>query len=724
MNKTIQMTWCPFILASMLGCVTKQTATGEAPVIEDLGTLHFALEPGPSDVAGVIVVVEGEGIEIREYVSILESMRLPEGILDNAGSDHVFTDVYFTLPPGPYEVTVYPMQRPDNVSCVEATEECMLTWSLSELCAPARVIAEVIEGLTTEVLVMSRCDMTDNGGLDVIVTFNFTPEIVDFAFDPSKFVSTCDALELTVTARDRDRDPLTYTWEIVTAPLGAIYSFEPHGRRARLTSATAGDYEVRVVVCDTVPAPGRQCADLVAPIHVVTDPTRDACNETTVIWAQNEDFARGTESNVVYSHDRVVIDHFECRETDYLWVPSTAEDHMVLFDIHTRAVLGKYPTCDNPSRIGQDHQSNVYVSCREDGRVMKMDLDGRVHWDTDLNEPCGEALRGAVYVPRAGEPDRVYVGCSSKPGTFVLDANDGAVIDRIETHEVYGLATDGLRIYVAPIFAPIQAIDLETQEVIWTDDSGMIPYGIAATLNGGVWISGNHYRGAASQACHFDGATGRRLGCVGYDPEGIGRGVAVSPVDGSVWVALSHTDRVVKIDPETLTAVGQYPSGGLEPVGVSVSSEGIIYVVHERTSTIGRLTSEGRWLESFGGEALSHPYAYSSDMTGSVARCLEAVGVWRSEPIDMGQVDARVLSIEWDAVTPEATEVEVQYRLDHGPWIDVSLEAPRADRGQIIEIKVTLHSVGRAAAPALNMLLLTYASNRNAENCLDPFGCR
>ena len=665
----------------------------------ELGTLHLALEAGTDDVVGFrFDVWDPTGAVITSRYVPLEEENFPSHMLPGTGPGHRFADAYFVLAPGFYSIVAQPM--------LSDREE-------SNDCAPARAEVEVVANHTTEVILVSHCDMEDTGSVDIVVLTNHDPRILNLVYDPSKFILTCEELWVSVEARDPEDDPMTYEWEVIAAPVGAIYEFDPDGSRLHFMSRTAGDYELRVTVCDTVPDPDAMCAWLDFPIHVQisTDNNNngigDECDEVTVVWTKEGDFERGDGQNVLYSEETISIDQFQCEDTSYLWVPSTGEDQMILFDTNTLDVLGEYRTCQNPSRIGQDFAGNVFVTCRADGRAMKMDLDGNVLWDTDLSGECGASLRGAVYVPRAGEPNRVYIGCSSQPITFVLDADNGRSLTRVNTNQVYGLATDGRRVYVASIGAPTQGVDVETNEVIWTNE-GMLPYGIAASADGMVWISGNTFNGAPTEACLIDGRTGITQGCVRYNAEALGRGVAISPVDGMVWVALSGVNLVAKIDPERMELVGEYRTGGVGPVGVAVDSNNVIYVVHLDSSEIGRLRSDGVLIDTFGEDVLVNPYAYSSDMTGSVVRCLETFGIWTTQQIDMGYLNSHITLVRWVTSEPPNTEVSVEHRLDRGPWVRTANGQPLDETGGVIQFRVTLRSVERGVSPLLDELMFTY----------------
>lgn len=180
-----------------------------------------------------------------------DALYLPNGIpafegkpLD-ADSEHIFGDHYFLLPVGCFDVVAQPLD-PDGAplaSCYAAHAEKV----------------EVVDGLTTEILLLSQCLGPGRGGLDVVTTLNHPPVIEDLVFEPSKFVSTCNGIEVCVTAVDPDNDPLEFTWEQVS---GSQIARGPSVTRTVLNAdrsitqcvvlqtGAVGDYELRVTAYD------------------------------------------------------------------------------------------------------------------------------------------------------------------------------------------------------------------------------------------------------------------------------------------------------------------------------------------------------------------------------------------------------------------------------------------------------------------------------------------
>jgi DNA-binding beta-propeller fold protein YncE len=664
------------------------------------GSLSFHLEAGYDDVVGFQFRVEdSDGNVTVRYVE-LEEENFPSHLHPGTGDSHRFADAFFVLAPGTYSINVIPMKSEQ-----EQSEDCL----------PAGEIVEVLENETTEVVLVSLCDMEDNGALDIIVITNHDPVITGLVFDPSKFILTCEYLEVTVEANDPDGDPLTYDWEVTSEPAAAIYDFSFENETMSLFSRTAGDYEVTVTVCDTV-EDAIMCAHLTFPIHVQMsidenqNGVGDECDFVDVVWTDNDDFELGEGDNVVYDDGAIVIDEFI--RSQYLWVPSSSADQVVIFDTDTLQAINGSPfdCCDNPSRLGQDADGNVFVTCRNDGRAMKITPNGVVEWDTHLGDMCGPGLRGAVYVPRVNADSLIYVGCSSQGKTFVLNAHTGAVIKTINTRRVYGLAYDGVNVYVASrADHAVQAIAVSTDQIIWTY-TGLQPYGIAAR-DGSVWISSCHQGIAA----HIDGASGQELGRLGYNTSGnCGRGVAISPVDGLVYQALSDSDEIVQIDPNTHTIIGVFNTNVTHAIGVDVDAENRIYAIGRYSNTVARMDANGNNVVVFGGNDLSGPYAYSSDMTGASTH--EAKGTWYSNTVDLTNGDwgvspdgSIVLNVEWDVLLPAGTEITVEYSVTNVPaWIEIQNGDGIAGKHDSIQFKISLRSLGFDVSPSMLELRMRF----------------
>jgi hypothetical protein len=93
----------------------------------------------------------------------------------------------------------------------------------------------------------------------VVTTLNHPPTLEDLTFEPSKFVSTCNGIEVCATAIDPDSDPLEFTWEqtagtkVARGPAVTSTTLNIDGSVTQcivLQTGAVGDYEMQVTVYD------------------------------------------------------------------------------------------------------------------------------------------------------------------------------------------------------------------------------------------------------------------------------------------------------------------------------------------------------------------------------------------------------------------------------------------------------------------------------------------
>ncbi len=130
----------------------------------------------------------------------LDDLRIPGGIeglegnpLD-ASSAHAFGDHFVAVSPGCYDVTTAPMTT--DLVCHSATKRAVV----------------VVEGKTTEVLLVNQCEGTDASAIDALAVVNHPPVLLDVSFEASKFVSSCQSQVVCATAHDPEGDPLEFVW--------------------------------------------------------------------------------------------------------------------------------------------------------------------------------------------------------------------------------------------------------------------------------------------------------------------------------------------------------------------------------------------------------------------------------------------------------------------------------------------------------------------------------
>jgi 5'-nucleotidase len=214
-------------------------ACGKRDQGDELGTMALAVMGDPDTAGFQFDVATSDGTLVaNRYVANPTSGKLP-------------ADAFFTLEVGNYVASATPM------SAMGVPQPG---------CAVARAPAAVTKGKTTELVLVARCQARGRGGLDVAGRTNFEPEITNFSYEPSKYVTPCQKVSISVDAEDRDGDPLTYAFALVAAPANVAGNvvFETAGKRFSLTSSVPGDFQVEARACDP-----SGCAQFVLPLHVL-----------------------------------------------------------------------------------------------------------------------------------------------------------------------------------------------------------------------------------------------------------------------------------------------------------------------------------------------------------------------------------------------------------------------------------------------------------------------
>jgi hypothetical protein len=140
----------------------------------------------------------------------LEDILLPGGIpgLEDTsfdpGASHAFADLFIDVPEGCYRVVTQPLTD---------------SGSASEDCAPASTQGiRIVDGQTTEILLINQCKGEGRGAIDVISTLNHPPALVSIAFQKSKFVLQCADQVVCATVKDPDGDPVEIIWAQASGP--------------------------------------------------------------------------------------------------------------------------------------------------------------------------------------------------------------------------------------------------------------------------------------------------------------------------------------------------------------------------------------------------------------------------------------------------------------------------------------------------------------------------
>ena len=216
-----------------------------------------------SDVTGMRFFIDrmscaGESFEpySTQIDKRVEDILLPGGIPPledqpfDSGSTHAFADLFLDLPAGCFRVATQPLTS---------------NGSSSQKCAPASASrVRIMDGLTTEVLLINQCQSDGRGLIDIISALNHPPEIKGLTFEESKFVLQCADQVVCATMKDPEGDPIESTWVQASGP--ALYAgpevlstkHNPDGSLTqciRAVAKTPGRYELTLTVHDQLHDP-------------------------------------------------------------------------------------------------------------------------------------------------------------------------------------------------------------------------------------------------------------------------------------------------------------------------------------------------------------------------------------------------------------------------------------------------------------------------------------
>lgn len=239
-----------------------------APSSQEGGVLSRVAVSVDSDVASVqltateVDCVTGDPIPggaVHTDTADLLGMSLADfGLaIDPLSSDstHDFTDIFLLVEDGCYDLVAQPLDADGDPS-----EDCSVAISDGPV--------EVVDGETTEVVLLATCDGDSTGGLDTIIAFNHAPTIVDFHYAPSKFTTTCVPVEVCAEAVDPNGDPLLFTWTVDPGSFTVSSSTVEDGVAIEcilIDAATAGTSTISVTVQDLL-ADGTPIEDYLASI--------------------------------------------------------------------------------------------------------------------------------------------------------------------------------------------------------------------------------------------------------------------------------------------------------------------------------------------------------------------------------------------------------------------------------------------------------------------------
>ncbi len=254
-----------FFVATGCGQILDDDSSPDGETSETGMSLSVDINAG-TDVAGFYYAIRecGDRPIVAEGRKALEDLVLPgmipkfENEPFDANSRHLFSDFFTVLPAGCYDVAIQPLTDRDTPS-----EQCDI--------ASAQGV-DVLEGATTEILLVSQCKGPEIGALDVVAALNHPPVIRSVKFE--KFNHECDKIKICATASDPDNDLIQFNWKktdgpklvkgirvIGEKPCVGWYCeylkwkhkivYEGKGTECiKLQLGTAGDYEFKVTVRD------------------------------------------------------------------------------------------------------------------------------------------------------------------------------------------------------------------------------------------------------------------------------------------------------------------------------------------------------------------------------------------------------------------------------------------------------------------------------------------
>jgi hypothetical protein len=221
-------------LMSLVGCsLGEKEATGPSSTGARLSVDYF----GGSDVVGFhfeITRVACDADDAFKPFTVEANVDLVDGIAPgmveileqtyDADSRHLLSDFFVSLEEGCYDVDVAP------ASAIDGDD-----WTPSEDCSSASADGvSVVDGSTTEIVLISQCVGDETGALDTTVTLNHPPvicgddgdgageagstsggsEICDGLTIDEKYNYECEPVNACVTYYDEDDDPMEVVWDV------------------------------------------------------------------------------------------------------------------------------------------------------------------------------------------------------------------------------------------------------------------------------------------------------------------------------------------------------------------------------------------------------------------------------------------------------------------------------------------------------------------------------
>jgi hypothetical protein len=231
------------VLGSCSGPPSEETPAGSLSASLEASTVLHDVTAVKFDVVASDASCDATAVASKTVA--LETEPLPASLAGPGAGKHAFADGLFVLAPGAYKVCATPLAG----------------MAPSADCARAEGAVTVVSSQTTEVVLVSQCRATSNGGADVVVSLNDPPQITAVVIDPSKFITVCESAKITATAVDPNGDTVSFGWSLLSGPGGTLTAA---GASATFSTRAAGDYLVEVSASD-----GRGGkTSLSFPIHV------------------------------------------------------------------------------------------------------------------------------------------------------------------------------------------------------------------------------------------------------------------------------------------------------------------------------------------------------------------------------------------------------------------------------------------------------------------------
>ena len=432
----------------------------------------------------------------------------------------------------------------------------------------------------------------------------------------------------------------------------------------------------------------------------------------------------------------------------FIWVANSGEGTVSKLDTDTGEELGRYKTCNDPSRTAVDLIGNVWVGCRADGGVAKIAIDEALCVDKNGNGEI-DTSHGSNVLP-AGTDECILM--IAYPGGSCARALG---VDK-DNYAWVGMWNSKV----------LRRLHPDTGQVVQSISIPCNPYGLVIDGNGIIWVSGR----GGDKLVRADPATGNvqnwgvpggnlygiNLDCHGnpwlgqftngkvarFTPGpntfshvttgGCPRGMAGS-TDCFMWTGLGcgGDTQVAKIDVDTLQVwhVSTHgPKGsGTQPIGVALDAKGFLWAVNYGTSNATKIDTQTH--EQHGPYPVGyHPYTYS-DMTGYALHNFTAPqGNYTAEFGGWEEFRVKWEALYVEADMPENSYLKLEVRtantqeeLAATPWEGVYgpyppetfplllTQVPNMD-GKILQVKLWLYSADKLSTPIVKAIKAKFSS--------------